>query len=335
MQALRKIHKAWLCKVLALIFANVGYTSVEASTMRYEVAGPSDIRPFDLDEHFRPSSVYHKDAETGQLVDANNQAVNLPPWSPTDQNWVLAWNRSGSIVGESYLDANNRVGFLYQNGTMTYTDPKVVGLEQSSTAINDSGQIVGGGHFGGSYLIDHGLKRSLDGLPGSIFTIQSTIATDINNSGVIVGNTASCPSYAFVYLNEKMMDLSQVTSGINGWGIDKAYAVTDDGWILAESWDKQMNGSKNSIWLKPLENTDSSSSASSGATTQPDPPSTIVDTTSGGFWTTSTQTTSLNDTAASATPTTTVTPAPVPVPEPATYLIWAGLATILYMKASR
>jgi hypothetical protein len=151
---------------------------------------------------------------------------------------------------------------------------------------------------------------------------------------VIVGNTDGNPSYAFVYLNEKMMDLSQVTSGLNGWGIDKAYAVTDDGWILAESWDKQMNGSKNSIWLKPLENTDSSSSASS-ATTQPDPSSTVVDTTSGGFWTTSTQTTSLNDTAASATPTTTFTPAPVPVPEPTTYLIWAGLATILYMKASR
>ena len=301
--------------------------------MRYEVAGPSDIRPFDLNEHFRPSSVYHKDAETGQLVDANNQAVNLPPYSNTDQSFVLAWNRSGSIVGESFFDADDRVGFLYQNGTMTYTDPKVGTIEQSSTAINDSGQIVGGGYYGGAYLIDHGVKRSLGELPGSTF--NSTIATDINNSGVIVGITTICPSYAFVYLNEKMMDLSQVTSGLNGWGIDKAYAVTDDGWILAESWDNQMNGSKNIIWLKPLENTDSSSSASSGATTQPDPPSTVVDTTSGGFWTTSTQTTSLNDTAASATPTTTVTPAPVPVPEPATYLIWAGLATILYMKASR
>ena len=333
MQAFRKIHKAWLCRALALIFANVGYTSVEASTMRYEVAGPSDIRPFDLDEHFRPSSVYHKDAETGQLVDANNQPVNLPPYSNTDQSFVYAWNQSGSIVGESFFDANDRVGFLYQNGTMTYTDPKVGRIEQSSRAITDSGQIVGGGYYGGAYLIDHGVKKSLGDLPGSTF--NSTIATDINNSGVIVGNTAYNPSYAFDYLNEKMMDLSQVTSGLNGWGIDKAYAVTDDGWILAESWDKQMNGSKNSIWLKPLENTDSSSSASSGATTQPDPPSTVVDTTSGGFWTTSTQTTSLNDTAASATPTTTFTPAPVPVPEPTTYLIWAGLATILYMKASR
>lgn len=319
--------------------------SAKAGVMRYEVAGPSDIRPFDLAEHFRPSSVYHKDPETGQLLDANNQAVNLPPWSFTDQNYVQAWNRSGTIVGESFFDANDRVGFLYQNGTMTYTDPKVGRIEQQIMAINDLGQAVGGGYYGGAFLYDHGVKKSLGDLPG--LTFNDTIATDINHSGLIVGQLASswANSTTFVYQDGAMQDLNQVTDGLNGLVMHQALAVTDDGWILASAWDKTNFDSNRQIWLKPLATSDTGSTSgqtptnSTSQTSDPGnnatPASSVIDTTSGGFWTTSTNTPSLSDTNSSNATTTPVTSAPVPVPEPATWLIWAGAAALLALKARR
>lgn len=329
MLSFRRLSQAtlWIC--VASGFSGFAAPGI-AGAMRYEVAGPADIRPFDLEEHFRPSSVYHKDKETGQLLDANNQVVVVPEGS-NEQNFTKAWNEAGTIVGVSFFGANDRVGFIYQNGSMTYTDPKVGRIEQAGFAINDSGQVVGGGYYGGSFLYDHGVKTSLGDIPGSEF--NSTVATDINNSGVIVGRRESIwqpNSFAFVYENGKMDNLEQITSGLGGNSLNQALAITDDGWILASAWDKVKYFESKNIWLKPLANSDTSS------TTDPEsPPSSVIDTTDGGFWTSPTEIPGLNENNSSGTSPTGYSPPPVPVPEPATYMIWAGVATLLVLRARR
>ena len=344
--------------------------------MQYEVAGPSSIRDFNLEEHFRPSSVYHYSPSDNRILfDSNEQKVPIPqevtPTAWISNNFAVAWNKAGDIVGDSFFYADSGVGFLYKNGEATYFEPKILRTYQLPRAINELGQVVGVGEsnlwVGNAYLFANGVKTNLGGLPGAG---QST-ANDINNAGTIVGwskrNYPLDPSSdylkGFVVQDGKMFDLNTVTRGLDGWNINEGLAVTEDGWIYAavDKWNPADRSVpfKDNFWLKPLDPsaTDNTSDSQNSAATNSEPSSTgstnpintqspdsgassssastststVIDTSSGGFWTTSTNTPSLKGPATN-TGGSVLAPQPAPVPEPATCLIWGSLAIFLIWK---
>lgn len=313
-----------------------GTLSLRAGQMQYEVAGTESVRPFDLNEHFRPSSAYHYlNIWDRTLLDPNGNLVNLPT-GPDFRNIPMAWNKAGDIVGQSYFGGGQQVGFLYKNGEITYFEPREGMVAQGATAINNLDQVVGGGwpFFGNAYLYSGGIKTDLGGIGGSI-----SIANDINDSGVIVGESLTGGSYVhgakgFVIKDGIMSDLNQVTLGLGDWYIRNPLAVTSDGWIYA-TVNKSTPGTDDQIyidnlWLKPVVSDTGSTPTDSSSTTTST--STVIDTTSGGFWTTSTDTPSLNGPATNTGGGSVVSPQPAPVPEPATYLIWGSLAIFLIWK---
>ena len=370
----RKFIVAGLTSISAFLFG--AEFSLRAGVMRYDVAGPSSIRDFNLEEHFRPSNVYHYSPNDNQVVlDSNGLEVPIPQEvSPTawiSNNYANAWNKAGDIVGASFFHLNHNVGFLFKNGEITYFEPKSPGVSQSAMAINDLDQVVGGSwqNAGNAYLFADGVKTDLGGLSGATFSR----ANDINNSGIIVGISKrdiplEKPSNfikGFVVQDGKMFDLNAVTRGINEWNINEALAVTDDGWIYAAvnkpNPEDRSNPVRDNFWLKPLDPTETDNTSNSQGTTtsgsettstgsitnsemqstesttgssgsSSSSTSTVIDTTSGGFWTTSTNTPSLNDPATNSSGGSVTTPQPVPVPEPATFIIWVSLATLLARK---
>lgn len=321
--------------VVSLIVASFG--SLRAGVMQYEVAGPSSIRDFNLEEHFRPSSIYHYlDSKT--LLDSNGQKVPIPQTRFSSENYPTAWNQAGEIVGKSYFGGNEQVGFIYKNGEITYFEPKQGIIAQGANAINNVGQVVGGGWPLGSqlaYLYSNGVKTNLGGLPGG----GTSIANDINDAGVVVGQSLFCgdrfyKAKGYVVKDGVMSDLNDVTSGLDGLNVNNTLAITSDGWIYA-TVAKSSPGTtderyRENLWLKPVVNEAVVTSTDSSSSTTP--ATTVIDTTSGGFWTTPTDTQSLNVPAISSGRSNVFTPQPAPVPEPATYLIWGSLALCLIWK---
>ena len=143
----RKFIVAGLTSISAFLFG--AEFSLRAGVMRYDVAGPSSIRDFNLEEHFRPSNVYHYSPNDNQVVlDSNGLEVPIPQEvSPTawiSNNYALAWNKAGDIVGASFFHLNDNVGFLFENSDIKYFEPKNRGVSQRAMAINDLDQVVGG-----------------------------------------------------------------------------------------------------------------------------------------------------------------------------------------------
>jgi probable HAF family extracellular repeat protein len=332
------IFSRWFV-MIGLIFAD--FSSLQAGVMQYEVAGTSSVRAFDINEHFQPSSVYHFASNSDRtLLDSNGEVVPIPNTRISNENYPIAWNKAGDIVGKSYWGANENVGFLYKNGEINYLEPKTGIISQGAQAINDLGQIVGGkGVTGGNaYLFSSGVKTDLGGLPGGL----TSIANDINNSGVIVGETyfeshMIQNAKGFVVQDGVMSDLNQVTSGLDGWVVRDSLAVTSDGWIYATMFKSTLGTDdqkyRDNYWIKPVASTDSTNTSNGSSSSST---STVIDTTTGGFWTTPTNTPSLKDPATSTSSgDSPISPPPLPVPEPATFFIWGSLATLLAWKRLR
>ena len=96
-------------------------------------------------------------------------------------------------------------------------------------AMNDQGQIVGEGRYGGedrAFLWDDGEMILLDVLPGH----SRSVAHDINNSGVIVGWSWAYDALrrAVAWVDGEIIDLGDE---IEGW----AYAINDEGTIVGNS----------------------------------------------------------------------------------------------------
>jgi len=161
-------------------------------------------------------------------------------------------NASGQIVGYGYSSTANHA-FLYSGGSMKDLGTLPGSNMSVATAINDFGQIIGtssqvstdgsqgsgnGGPFG--FVYANGTMQSLNTLSG--VATRSNIPYGINNDGVIVG-FAELPSVlsgatvytgaAFIYYKGAIHDLESLTSGLNDVKLYTAYAVNNNGSILA------------------------------------------------------------------------------------------------------
>ncbi|MFA7237611.1 MAG: DUF3466 family protein [Phycisphaeraceae bacterium] len=133
---------------------------------------------------------------------------------------ALAINNSGQVVGRTSLADGSYHGFLYSNGNMT--DLGTMG----ATAINDSGQVVGG-----QFLYINGVTTNLGTLGGPY-----SVAYDINNSGQVVGMSRNAPvdawDRAFLWTNGAMTNLGTLGGSE---GTSEAYAINNNGQIVGNT----------------------------------------------------------------------------------------------------
>jgi probable HAF family extracellular repeat protein len=126
----------------------------------------------------------------------------------------------GLVTGSSSLPSGQTRAFLWEQGRMTALPPLNGAPFSEGIDVNDSGVVVG--QSGGvATRWQNGQVQSLGSLGGG-----GSIATGINSSGVIVGNssTASGEFHAFVFRNGVMTDLgtfggvASSADGINSSG---------------------------------------------------------------------------------------------------------------------
>jgi probable HAF family extracellular repeat protein len=142
-------------------------------------------------------------------------------------SYAMAINNSGQVVG------GNGSAFTVVNGQLqSLVTPQGVGWS-AAYGINDGGTVVGDGQlangtFRGMVWSPDGSVIELDTLGGS-----SSQATDINNSGEVVGfaSVSSGYQHAFSMLDGMMIDL-----GTLGGGSSYAYGINGSGEIVGYSY---------------------------------------------------------------------------------------------------
>lgn len=148
-----------------------------------------------------------------------------------------AWgiNGAGQIVGKT----PGGPAFLWHEGEFTLFE-LVRGETATATAINEVGQVVGGGYIDDlrvhAFLWERGRIRKLGSLGGPEAT-----PNDINILGDIVGGsfTAKCDEggepieyHGFLWHNDLLMDLNHLIPKGTGWMIRSAEGINDAGWIV-------------------------------------------------------------------------------------------------------
>ena len=154
-------------------------------------------------------------------------------WSPTGASdlgadtYAMAINSSGEVAG------GNGGAFTAVNGQVqSLGTPQGIGWS-AAYGINDGGTVVGDGQLASGAF--RGIIWNPDGsmlLLGTLGGLSSQ-ATDINNSGEVVGfaSVSSGYQHAFSMLDAMMIDL-----GTLGGGSSYAYGINDSGEIVGYSY---------------------------------------------------------------------------------------------------
>jgi len=155
----------------------------------------------------------------------NFTAVDYPKAKNT---WLYGINNAGTVVG-TYSTSSGVTGFQLANGTYTAIQHSGA-LSTTPQSISDSGVIVG------SYSADGFVSHGFVWQGGAFAAVDypkskyGTILTDINSSGVIVGNHISADnSNGFIYKNSafKQVQYTGAKSTIIG-GINSAGAIAGE-----------------------------------------------------------------------------------------------------------
>lgn len=164
----------------------------------------------------------------------------------------FAVNKSGAVAG-SAGGVTFSQAFLFQNGQVTQlgTLNGVPFANSGARGINDAGNVVGysdapatpdGSVPTHAFLYTGGQLRDLGTLGGA----TDSDAEDINNGGVIVGNSGG---KAFVYQNGAMQDLNGLIASVSGGTLNDAVAVNDKGQIAVNG---TVNGHTHAFLLTPV-----------------------------------------------------------------------------------
>jgi probable HAF family extracellular repeat protein len=172
---------------------------------------------------------------------------------------ALGINDLSQVVGYSYFDTVNdgtRQHAVLYNGSIM-KDLGVLKGDNFSLArdINNRGQVVGvSGHLdtnSGNVILHaflyNGKMKDLGTLGGS----QSR-ADGINNSGQVVGvslTSGDAAFHAFLYSDDKMLDLNKLVPALSGWTLTEAFAINDVGQIVG--FGTAPNGEERAFLLTP------------------------------------------------------------------------------------
>jgi len=151
----------------------------------------------------------------------------------TWSSFVRDLNNNGSLLG--YSSREGHYYLLDGNSLSTATPSFLLNtvLSDGLTTMNDGGLIAGAN---GTNLNLFDLSFGLNGPVLSLGTLGDGIknASDINNSGVVVGDFRynSSDEHAFVYNGQSLLDLNSVISPTLGWTLETANAINDNGQIV-------------------------------------------------------------------------------------------------------
>ena len=163
---------------------------------------------------------------------------------------AFALNTSGQVVGMSTITGDTA------NHATLWSGGSIIDLgAQRATSINDAGQIVGQGSFGGATFWNSSASAPIDLGWGSD---ASAIANDLNSGGDVVGMGAIAGSWVRVGSGQGLLwdgsttfDLNSLLD-VNTWGewtITNALAINDLGQILVRG--ESFLGSSATLLLTP------------------------------------------------------------------------------------
>ena len=180
----------------------------------------------------------------GNSYTFGNSAVHATIWNgttPTDlgtlggSSFGYGINNSGAVVGISYTFNYSAYHATIWNGT-TLTDLGTLGGGYNyAYGINDSGQVVG--QMNGLATIWNGTTPTDLGTIGG----SSSMALGINDSGQVVGTSytfGDSTQHATIWNGTTPTDLNDFlsVSEVNeGWVLDKANGINDNGWIVGSA----------------------------------------------------------------------------------------------------
>ena len=151
-------------------------------------------------------------------------------------------NDAGSVVGSARVGDYYNVAFLYKNGVMRSLGTMHGAQRSGAVAINNHGQIVGGGNIAPdfepnsndvhAFFYENGVMNDLGTLGGS-----NSVANSINERGQVAGTSDIAPvdsgqQRAFIYTVKKgMRDLGTLPNGAS----TRANAINNRGEVVGAS----------------------------------------------------------------------------------------------------
>jgi len=175
--------------------------------------------------------------------------VQGPPGTDT---WGI--NDAGVVVGSSFIRASYRP-YRWEGGTMTEL-PILGGEWGRAYAINNGGLIVGSSTLEGTSIMPQVAVAWRDGVIEALPTLggEDSFAWDVNDSGMIVGESQYDPlsnfEQAVAWIDGTVIDLGK------GPGSDvssNAYGVNEDGWVVGQAMDDDLEGERAKLWVDGLE----------------------------------------------------------------------------------
>ena len=164
---------------------------------------------------------------------------------------AVAINNTGSLAGVYSVDTLRQHAFLFNNayvsggnGTGIADLGTLGGLNSQAYGINDANSVVGQAdiNFRGEYHAFISEGTTIGGVPyvggmRDLGTLGGTFSTAfaVNNSNIVVGSSdiaGGFGTHAFYFSDRQMVDLNNVTSGLNGFVLQSAQAINDKGYIV-------------------------------------------------------------------------------------------------------
>lgn len=141
--------------------------------------------------------------------------------SPGDRYMPTDMNNRDEIVGLHVAGSGFVSGFLWRGGVAT--DLPI----SYASGINDRGEVVGSGFGAQPVVWRDGVTTELRGLPGGLFTF----ANDINNAGVVVGQSGGMVDSVAVQWRTPDAEAEPLTSVPS-----TARAISDSGRVAGLHW---------------------------------------------------------------------------------------------------
>lgn len=152
----------------------------------------------------------------------------------TGSQWA-AWeiNNNGDIRGQNMGTNGKEYWLRHRDGSMTSLN-EMGGEYISTDAINDYGLVAGSLHDADNLFLatvwnsDGSIRSRLNPLAGD----EYTMAYDINNSGIVVGESSTYDNVHAVIWNADgtIVELSSLP----GFETSRAYMINDKGWVVGE-----------------------------------------------------------------------------------------------------